>query len=158
MKHFENSLEIPTDPSTVFNFIDDHSQFSSHMTQSSWMMGGGKMEVTTDENHGRAVGSHIRLRGKVIGIDLFVDEVVTERKPPNIKAWKTVDRPRLLIIGNYEMRVSITPQNQGSRITVGINYDLPSPNSILGKLFGGFYARWCVSQMLDGVKDRFPIG
>lgn len=155
MNQFQKSSEIPADPNSLFNYIDDHSKFSSHMSQSSWMMGGGKMEVFTDDHHGQAVGSHIRLRGKVFGIDLHVDEVITERKPPNIKVWKTVDNPRLLVIDNYEMRVEIFPQKRGSRLTVGINYELPSPNSILGKLFGSLYARWCVSQMLDGARKRF---
>lgn len=155
MNHYEKSSEIPANPDAVFNYIDDHSKFSSHMSESSWMMGGGKMTVNTDMKHGKEVGSHIRLDGKVLGMNLYVDEVVTEREPSKLKVWKTVGQPRLLIIGNYEMKVEIQPQNNGSRLTVGINYDLPSPNSLLGKLFGGLYARWCVSQMLNGAKKRF---
>jgi hypothetical protein len=52
---------IPAPPEQVFAFVDDHSRFSSHMSQSSWMMGGGRMSIELDEAKGQAVGSHIRL-------------------------------------------------------------------------------------------------
>ena len=37
---------------------------------------------------GRSVGSHIRLSGRILGMQLYVDEVVTQRNPPFEKTWK----------------------------------------------------------------------
>lgn len=84
-KHYEESLVVPTKPEEVFNFADDHNNFSSHMSRSSWMMGGGKMETKMDVDHGQKVGSHIKMNGKILGIRLFLDEVVTKREVPKLK-------------------------------------------------------------------------
>ena len=152
-RHFERSAFIDASPEHVFAFVDDHSRFSSHMNESSWMMCGGRMSVELDEAKGQAVGSHIRLSGRVFGVSLYLDEVVTRRDPPTNKVWETVGAPRLLVIGAYSMGVQITPERGGSRLRAFIDYQLPDgPVTYwLGWLFGGLYARWCVDQMLTGV-------
>ncbi|HEU4692090.1 MAG TPA: SRPBCC family protein, partial [Vicinamibacterales bacterium] len=94
-RHFESSAFIDASAEHVFAFVDDHSRFSSHMNESSWMMGGGRMSVELDEAKGQAAGSHIRLSGRVFGISLYLDEVVTRRDPPTNKVWETVGAPRL---------------------------------------------------------------
>jgi hypothetical protein len=43
---------------------------------------GSRMDFEFDEAEGRAVGSKIGLRGRVLGVPLSVDEVVTARTPP----------------------------------------------------------------------------
>lgn len=155
MKTYKECTFIPASAEEVFAFIDDHSRFSSHMSKSSWMMGGSQMETNMDDKHGQAVGSHIKMSGKVLGINLFLDEVITKREPPFLKIWETVGTPKLLIIGNYQMRIKIEPQEKGSMLSVSIDYDLPKTNTWLGKLFSGFYAKWCVRQMIKGVSDSF---
>jgi hypothetical protein len=151
-RHHERSRSIAASPSEVFAFVDDHARFSSHMSESSWMMGGGRMSVEIDQAKGQAVGSHIRLSGRAFGLRLFLDEVVTRREPPFLKVWETVGTPRLLVIGAYTMGIEITPRGSGSELRVFIDYELPNgwPSSWLGRLFGGVYARWCVTQMLAG--------
>lgn len=158
-RHFESTAFIDASPDDVFAFVDDHSRFSSHMSKSSGMMGGGRMVVELDEAKGQAVGSHIRLSGRVFGVSLYLDEVVTQREPPKSKVWETVGAPRLLVIGAYSMGVQITPERRGSRLRVFIDYQLPDGPAThwLGWLFGGLYARWCLGQMLTGVvKQTFP--
>lgn len=154
-EHFEKTVSVPAQPSEVFAFIDDHVRFSSHMSESSWMMGGGKMTVDLDEDHGQAIGSHIKMSGKAFGMSMSLDEVVTDREPPNHKAWETVGKQRLLIIGNYRMGVRISPEGGGSVVTVFIDYN-PSPeHAILSSLFAHPYARWCVDQMASGIVKEF---
>ncbi len=120
------------------------------------MMWGEKMETQVDEGKGQKVGSHIRMEGKVFGINLFLDEVVTEHTPPSRKVWKTVGNPKLLVIGNYQMEISLIPENGKTKLKVFIDYDSPKGGSrLLGYLFGGMYARWCVKQMLDSVVEHF---
>jgi hypothetical protein len=97
--HHESSVFIDGAAEDVFAFVDDHSRFSSHMSESSWMMGDGRMTVDLDEAKGQAVGSHIRLSGRVFGVSVYLDEVVTRRDPPANKVWETVGAPRLLVIG-----------------------------------------------------------
>mgnify|MGYP001602920237 CR=1 FL=1 len=157
MKHYEDSTLVSASPEKVFNYVDDHSNFSSHMSESSWMMGGGRMEVQTDEGHGQRVGSHIRLSGKVFGINLFLDEVVTQHEPPYRKAWQTVGDLNLLVIGHYKMGLEIEPKNNNSRLTVSIDYELPKSlrTRWLGLLFGGTYAKWCVKQMIKSSSEHF---
>ena len=155
-RHREGTASISAAPEEIFAFIDDHSRFASHMSQSSWMMGGGRMVVDVDGARGQAVGSHIRLSGKVFGIRLFLDEVVTRRNPPTDKIWETVGTPKLLVIGSYRMGVEVTPDGRGSRLRVFIDYELPKgPTLWLGWLFGDFYAKWCVNQMLAGTSNHF---
>jgi hypothetical protein len=156
-RHREATAFIAGSPESVFAFIDDHSRFSSHMSQSSWMMGGGGMRVDLDEQQGRVIGSHIRLVGSAFGLTLFLDEVVTRREPPTRKEWETVGTPRLLVIGSYAMGVEISGEGSGSRLRVFIDYELPGGllTRWLGVCFAGLYARWCVGQMLTGVADRF---
>ncbi len=155
MSHFQDSSIIPASPERVFAYIDDHARFSSHMNKSSWMMGGGKMSTSVDEKYGQEVGSHIRMSGTVFGIHLFLDEVVTRHESPRLKAWETVGTPKLLIIGHYQMKVEIKPHKSNSLLTISIDYELPKTNVWLGKLFSGWYAKWCIQQMLKGTSNYF---
>jgi len=154
-RHAEASADLPASPQEVFEFLDDHRNLSSHMESSrSPMMAGGKMQLVLDDQLGRAIGSHIVMRGRVLGFDLFVDEIVTERVPSEKKTWETVE-DRLVVIGAYRLGFRIAPQPAGCRLTVWIDYDLPSRRRLLGRLGGSMYADWCVQQMLGAARSRF---
>ena len=155
MQNYNKSILIPATPENIFAYIDDHARFSAHMSKSSWMMGGESMDVTADEGRGQEVGSHIRLKGKIFGISLYLDEVVTQHDPPHLKTWETVGIPKLLVIGNYRMKILIEPKETGALFSVSIDYDLPTTNIWLGKLFGKIYAKWCVEQMITGTRKYF---
>ncbi len=157
MRHYAESVSLPVSPKKVFSYADNHANFSSHMSKSSWMMGGGRMNLQMDAGKGRKIGSHIKLDGKVVGMNLFVDEIVKERKPPYIKTWQTVGKIRLLVIGHYRMGFKIKPDSRGSVLKVFIDYELPKSLSTrwLGFLFGGMYAKWCVQQMIKGIAEHF---
>lgn len=155
MQHCEESILLPADTKEVFDFLDDHNNLSSHMNKSSWMMGGGKMETIIDNKHGKEIGSHIQMSGKVFGISLYLDEVVIKRQPPTLKIWETVGTPKLLVVGPYQMKFEIKQQDDKSNLIVSIDYQLPKTNTWLGKLFGGIYAKWCVKQMISGAKSHF---
>lgn len=155
-KHLERSVVVAGEITSVFDFIDDHVKFSSHMNKSSWMMGGAKMTTEVDEGKGQKVGSHIKMGGKVMGFNLFLDEVVTERSRPRRKVWQTVGNPNLVVVGNYQMGIELTSLDSKTNVRVFFDYDLPSGVSkILGVMFGEMYASWCVNQMLNGVVAHF---
>jgi hypothetical protein len=112
------------------------------------------MSIETDSAGGRAVGSHIRLGGHVLGLALNVECIVTQREPARFKAWQTVGTPRLLVIGPYRMSVAIEPMNRrASCVIIAIDYALP-PNRIW-RWFGPTYARWWVRQMSRDLVHRF---
>ena len=152
-RHYEDSVLIPAGAEKVFAFIDAHTRLSSHMNKSSWMMGGGRMDTSTDAGRGQEIGSHIRMNGKVFWISLFLDEVVTHREPPRVKIWETVGIPKLLVIDHYRMKVEIEQKREGSSLRVSIDYNLPKTNVWLGKLFGRYYAKWCVQEMIKDARS-----
>ncbi len=157
IRHYEKDTFISAPPREIFNFTDDHSRLSSHMGKSSWMMGGGRMDVSVDAGRGQQAGSHIRMSGKAFGIPLFLDEIVTIHEPPHRKEWETVGEPKLIVIGHYRMGLKINTEKNGSKLKVFIDYELPTSVGVrlLGYLFSGIYAKWCVGQILKDVKTRF---
>jgi hypothetical protein len=152
--HFESYAKLSSTAETVFSHLDDHKRLSAHMSQSSWMMAGSSMSIELDALQGHATGSHIHLGGRVLGIPLAVDEVVTEYIPPLRKYWETVGTPRLLVIGHYRMGFEITPQGSCSELRIFIDYAQPEsvPARCLGKMFGSLYARWCTQRMVTDVE------
>lgn len=156
-RHDENRVIIRAPAERVFEFVDDHATLSAHMGKPSWKMGWSRMEMVLDEGRGKSIGSHIRLDGRILGIRLMVDEVVTERDPPHRKSWETVGSPRLLVIGHYRMGFEVTPQGGASLLRVFIDYKLPdtAPSRWLGLLLGRYYARWCVRQMAEDAARHF---
>jgi hypothetical protein len=157
LHHYETSAMVKAPAERVFAHVDDHARLSSHMSKPSWKMGGGRMAVELDADRGRKVGSRIRLAGRVFGIELSVEEVVTERDPPRRKIWETTGSPRLLVIGYYRMGFELLPRGSDSALRVFIEYALPAqaPARWLGRLFGGYYARWCTRRMVDDAVEYF---
>lgn len=156
-RHDDCTVLVAAPMDAVFDRLDDHTRLSSHMSESSWQMGGGRMSIALDEGGGRKVGSHIVLSGRMLGISLFVDEVVTAREPPTRKVWETVGAPRLVVIGAYRMGFELTPESSGSRLRVFIEYELPGSGvgRWLGRLFGPWYARWCTTRMARDAAESF---
>lgn len=155
--HYECSAVVHAPPLMLFEHVDDPARLSSHMSQSSWAMGGGRMQVEPDEGRGRTLGSRIRMTGRIFGVRLSVEEAVTERDPPRRKVWETIGHPRLLVIGHYRMGFDIEPRGRGSTLRVFIDYALPDqgPTRCLARLFGSYYARWCTGRMVDDAVGHF---
>lgn len=140
----------------AFAYLDDFEALSAHMEKRSTIMLGSSMSIATDELGGRAVGSKVRMSGRMLGMMLALEEVVTEREPPLRKAWQTLDA-RLLVIGQYRLGFELTPDGNRSALRVFIDYDLPLawPARWLGRLLGRIYARWCTGRMADDAARHF---
>jgi hypothetical protein len=154
-RHEEHSATINASAELVFDQLDDQTRLSAHMSKRSWRMGWGRMETVLDAQQGRAVGSHIVIRGRVFGIPLYLDEIVTVRERPLAKTWETVGEPRLLVIGPYRMGFELSPDGAITRLRVAIDYDLPLKgiSRWLGRLFGPSYAKWCTRQMAQDAQS-----
>ena len=154
---YESSGLVQSPMDQVFAHLNDHTRLSSHMGESSWRMGGGRMETEIDSGRGQKVGSRIVLSGRVFGVELSVEEIVTERNPPCRKVWETTGTPKLLVIGRYRMGFELSAQGNDSVLRVFIEYALPGrgPARWLGRLFGRYYARWCTQKMVDDAVKHF---
>lgn len=148
---------IAARPEVVFDFLDDQSNLSAHMSQSSWMMLGTTMEIYMDDKRTRAIGSRFGFTGRILGIPLSVDEVVTAREPPLRKIWQTTGEPTLWVIGQYRMGLELEPKADGAQLRVFIEYARPKAGIpwVLGLMFGKIYARWCTGQMVTDAQTHF---
>ncbi|MFZ5683404.1 MAG: SRPBCC family protein [Pseudomonadota bacterium] len=125
----ESTALVAASPEVLFDWLDDPARLGAHMTGSSVMMGGGAMSYEFDNDEGRALGSRIKMDGQAFGIDLSLEEVITQREPPSRKSWRTVGQPRLVVLGGYDMGFDIRPVGGGFRLRVWIDMDCPSGGS-----------------------------
>lgn len=159
--HEQTSGRVRAPVDRVFAHLDGHARLAAHMERPSWRMGWGRMALRTDAQDGRAVGSRLRLEGRVFGVRLWVDEEVTERVPPHRKTWATVGAPHLLVIGHYRMGFVLGAEQPDDDVTVTVFLDYALPEQrvarLLGRLFGRWYARWCTTQMVADASAAFPV-
>ena len=156
-RHHRSEVDVRVEAQVLFAHLYDHRRLAGHMEKPSLMMAGATMRVETDALKGQAVGSVIRITGRVLGVSLAVDEVVTERVPPLRKTWETRGEPQLLVIGAYRMGFTIAAQGNRSRLVVFIDYELPPRGFTrgLGLLFGRAYAAWCTRRMANDAVAAF---
>jgi hypothetical protein len=154
--HCETRVLLDATAEQAFPWLDDFRAISAHMEKRSPMMMGSRMRILTDALGGRAVGSRVRMEGRLLGMGLSLEEVVVEREPPMRKAWRTV-AARLLVIGDYELGFEIAVQGARSALRVFIDYELPSgwPWRWLGRWLGAHHARWCVEKMARDAERHF---
>lgn len=154
--HYESTVALNTSLEKAFAYLDDFRKLSAHMEKSSMMMLGSRMTITTDALDGRAVGSRVRMNGRMLGMALSLEEVVSERQPPFTKSWQTVDA-KLLVVGQYRLGFALSPSGDRSLLCVYIDYELPRQGLArwLGRLFGKRYARWCTERMANDAANHF---
>lgn len=155
--HREATATLAAPVEVVFALLDDPARIGAHMGRRSAMMAGALMRTETDTRQGQAVGSVIRMAGRVLSVNLTLEEAVIERVPPHRKAWETLGEPKLLVIGRYRMGFDLRPVASKVDLKVWIDYDLPAHGvpRWLGRLLGHVYANWCVRQMVREVAQAF---
>ena len=110
-----------------------------------------RFDIVTPEPTG--IGATYRYSGRVMGFISDFSETVIRYVPGQEKVWRTIGKPRLLIIDSYEMRVLVEPiADARSMLTIAIDYTLPE--SVLWRAIGGMlaasYTRWCLDCMIEG--------
>ena len=85
LRSTEATVGIESAPETLFAYLDDHRHLGAHMSESSWMMLGSKMDYEFDAAEARSVGSRFGFHGKMLGISLSVEQVVAIRTPSQIE-------------------------------------------------------------------------
>ncbi|MBY0469378.1 MAG: SRPBCC family protein [Burkholderiaceae bacterium] len=155
--HHESSGAANAPVEQVFAFLDDPRSLAAHMGESSMMMLGSRMSIDVDAGGGRVIGSAIRMHGRMMGVRLSLEEVITKRQVPAVKVWETIGTPELLVISHYRMGFELTRNGASSLLRVFIDYSLPikPPGSWFGYWLGAVYARWCTRQMVMGATRHF---
>ncbi|MES2178509.1 MAG: SRPBCC family protein [Gemmatimonadota bacterium] len=156
-RHEEYEGVLDASPTEAFAFLDDPAHLSLHMANRSWMMGGSRMEIVTDDARGQRIGSRLHLGGTVLGMHLGVDAVIVDYNPPRRKRWETVGEPKILVIGAYRMDLELRMVGEGTSLRIAIDYELPQNGfpRILGHVAGRFYARWCTRAMVRDAALHF---
>ena len=156
MSNFSRSVTIEAPAARVFAYVDDIRNLARHMSEgrSMPMMGSKlKLEIMTPET--TDVGAVYRYSCRMMGLTIDFSETVTRYVAGREKVWRTIGEPQLVIIAGYEMRVVVEPVSpRSSRLTIGIDYDLPraSISWLLGLALAGAYSRWCLTSMIEGTK------
>jgi hypothetical protein len=155
--HHEGETRVAAPAARVFAWMDDPNHLAGHMNRSSKMMAGGSMCTFLDAGQGRQPGSHIWMRGRMLGFPLELDEIVIVREPPHRKVWETVSEPTLWVLGAYRMGFEVTQQGSECGVSVFIDYNLPMSPWLqpLAWWMNRPYAVWCVDQMLSAVTEEF---
>jgi hypothetical protein len=150
------AVEIAAPAERVFGHVDDMRNAGWHMTErSSMAMLGSRLKLEILSERATGLGATYRYSGKVMGLSLDFSEMVTKYVPNREKVWRTIGRPRLLVIRSYEMRIAVEAlAGAASRLTISIAYELPrSPFwRLMGRLLARPYSRWCLRQMAGDAK------
>ena len=70
-RHHRTEVNVSVDASKLFACLDDHRRLAGHMEKPSLMMAGATMQVGMDALKGQAVGSVIRITGRVLGLNRY---------------------------------------------------------------------------------------
>jgi hypothetical protein len=155
VKSLLKSVLISASPEAVFRYVDDIRNTGWHMTKSSMPLMGSKLELEIISKKESGRGATYHWSGKVMGFTIDFLETVTRWQPNEEKRWRTVNEPRLLIISNYEMWFRVQPVGSQTRLSFGIEYDLPEALvwRVLGWLLAGWYCNWCLGRMTIDAKN-----
>lgn len=101
-----------------------------HMTQSSMMMMGSKLDLKflTDQHAG--LGTKYRWAGKMMGFRMDFTVEVTKWIPGEEKTWETIGTPQLIIYSWYRMHLLLT-RFPGGRYIGRIVHQLQKASRIL---------------------------
>ena len=155
MKTILRTSKYPFHPDIVFQCLDNLGVTGMHMTQSSIMMMGSKLELKFITKSHTGLGTRYRWTGKMMGIRMDFTVEVTKWVPGREKTWETIGNPRLIIYSWYQMHLLLTNDAGGTTAALSISYKKPEGafNRILSFLFADWYCRWCLKRMLEDCRE-----
>lgn len=141
-------------PEQVFKCLDDLGVTGVHMTQSSMMMMGSKLNLEYLTENYTGLGSMYRWTGKMMGMRMDFTVEVTKWIGGEEKIWETIGEASLIIFSWYRMHLNVLPVTNGTKAELSIIYEKPKRffNKILSFLFADWYCKWCLKQMLGDTK------
>jgi len=135
----------------VFSYIDDLGVTGMHMTKSSAMMMGSKLQLEYLTANHTGLGSKYRWTGTMMAMKMDFTVEVTKWIEGVEKVWETIGEAKMIIYSWYRMHLFVKPINAGSEATLSITYEKPKGwlARILSALFADWYCKWCLKNMLN---------
>lgn len=151
MKTIERTEIYSSPPQVVFSYLDDMGVTGMHMTQSSMMMMGSKLNLEFLTEQHKGMGTRYRWTGKMMGMKMDFTVEVTKWKEGEEKIWETLGTPELIIYSWYRMHLKLAKVANGTLAKLSISYDKPKEwfYKLLYFLFADWYCRWCLKHMLE---------
>ena len=160
MKTRAKSIFILSSPEKVFMQMDDFSKTGMHMSESSMMMMGSKLELQQISSNSTGIGSSYRWFGKMMGIIIDFSQVVTKWERNKLKEWETIGEAKIIIMSWYRMWFETISAKKGTDARLSITY-LPPKQwhfKILSFFFVKWYCNWCLNNMLNDTKKALERG
>lgn len=157
----QETIVVAAPPARVFAWIDDPANTGLHMSRPSMAMLGGSLRVEQLSPNAAGVGATYRSRGRVLGLPIDFTTAVTVWVSGREKIWRTVGTPRLIVLGDFQMRFSLTAcEDDGTNLVLAIDYNVPArfPGRHLGRVLAAPYVRWCLRRMACDVQLAFDSG
>ena len=160
MKTYQKQITIFSSSEKVFEQMDDFSKTGMHMSESSMMMMGSKLNLEQLSKNAIGVGAKYRWHGKMMGMKMDFSEEVTKWQTPKLKEWETVGDAKIIIMSWYRMWFEISPAKQDTIAKISISYLPPKEwyYKILSFLFARWYCNWCLNNMLNDTKKALENG
>lgn len=151
MKTKSKKIHIRSTPEKVFSQMDDFSKTGMHMSESSMMMMGSKLNLEQLSTNSTGMNAKYRWYGKMMGMTMDFSEAVTKWQSPKIKEWETFGDAKIIIMSWYRMWFEITPAVNGTMVQLSISYLPPKEwfYKILSFFFAKWYCNWCLNNMLN---------
>jgi hypothetical protein len=124
------------------------------MSRPSIAMLGAVLHTEQVSSNPSGLDATYRSHGRILGLPIDFTARVTRWVPDREKVWRTTGEPRLIVLGAFEMQLTIAPAARGSRLTAGIAYTLPKSwaGRLLGYLLARPYSRWCLRRICRDAK------
>ena len=150
MKTKSKNILIHANVEQIFLRMDNFSKTGMHMTESSMMMMGSKLELEQLSVNATGIGASYRWYGKMVGLTIDFTETVTKWQLNQVKEWETIGEAKMIIMSWYRMWFKIKPGENGTFVELSISY-LPPKEwyfRILAFFFATMYCNWCLKNML----------
>lgn len=140
----------------VFSSLDDLGVTGMHMTSSSAMMMGSKLQMEYLTAQHRGLGTKYRWRGSMIGIKMDFTVEVNKWIEGVEKVWETIGEARMIIYSWYRMHLLVNPIGNKTQVELSITYEKPTGRfaRIISFLFAAWYCNWCLNNMLSDSKKK----
>jgi hypothetical protein len=154
MKTLSRKEIFPASAQQVFKTIDDLGVTGMHMTESSMMMMGSKLNLEFLTQNKTGLGSRYRWTGKMMGLAMDFTVEVTKWINAVEKTWETIGDTKLIIYSWYRMKLQVNEVNGKTEAELSISYEKPKGlfNGILCFFLADWYCRWCLKKMLGDAK------
>jgi len=156
MKTLHKTEYFDAPPMDVFRTLDNLGVTGAHMTASSMMMMGGKLDLEYLTSFHTGPGTKYRWQGKMMGLRMDFTVEVSKWIEGVTKTWGTVGKSQLIIYDGFQMTLDVHGEGDGASAKLSISYEKPDQfiNKVLCFLFADWYCRWCLQKMLNDARAR----